>query len=205
MPKRLLIERDPVGLIPWQKPEGVKGEAKVIIEGEMPEELKTPLVVDPRFINIKLKRHARDLPVRTSFVPQSVGLYALTPESGEFTPAVWSGYRSVLYCKDWANGAPLFKLKGLSFKNPLDMLPIYLNCDLAVCAGGRTLYELSALNIPIIGIASIEHEAKVIQAFNNLKKLEGFCLKWIEHEFVTIFEDTLSRLRRDRKRGACDE
>ncbi len=91
------------------------------------------------------------------------------------------------------------------FKNPLDMLPIYLNCDLAVCAGGRTLYELSALNIPIIGIASIEHEAKVIQAFNNLKKLEGFCLKWIEHEFVTIFEDTLSRLRRDRKRGACDE
>lgn len=91
------------------------------------------------------------------------------------------------------------------FRNPPDMLPFYLNCDLAVCAGGRTLYELSAINIPIISIASIEHEAKVIQAFNNLKKLEGACLTWIEHEFVTIFEDTLSRLRRDRKRGVCSE
>ena len=118
---KLLIERDPVALIPWTKPDGIKREAKVIVEGEMPEELKKPLIVDPRFINIKLKRDLRELPVKGKFLPETIERYRLAPVFGECTPAVWSGYRSVLYCKDWINGAQLFKLKGISFTHPLDV------------------------------------------------------------------------------------
>ena len=49
--------------------------------------------------------------------------------------------------------------------NPANLLPFLQRCDFAVCAGGRTMYELFYLNKKFLPIATAEHEAEVIEEF----------------------------------------
>jgi spore coat polysaccharide biosynthesis predicted glycosyltransferase SpsG len=72
--------------------------------------------------------------------------------------------------------------------NPNDLLPFFIDSDLAICAGGRTLYELNALKIPTIAISSIEHEMITIKAFKEKGMILGGLNKWDEYDFLKLFE-----------------
>ena len=49
--------------------------------------------------------------------------------------------------------------------NPNDMNKIFLEADLVICAGGRTLYELNKIGVPCVAIATSKNEALVINKF----------------------------------------
>ena len=74
------------------------------------------------------------------------------------------------------------------FKNPPDLLPFFVECNLAICAGGRTLYELNALKVPTIAISSIEHETLTIKVFKEKGLILGGLNKWDECDFLKQFE-----------------
>ena len=78
------------------------------------------------------------------------------------------------------------------FSNPPELLSFFLDCDLAICAGGRTLYELQTLKVPTIAIASIKHEAFVIDAFLKKEALFGGLKIWSERNFLRLFKDIQS-------------
>jgi len=74
------------------------------------------------------------------------------------------------------------------FKNPPDLLPFFVECNLAICAGGRTMYELNALKVPTIAISSIEHEAQTIKVFKEKGLILGGLNKWDECDFLKQFK-----------------
>ena len=49
--------------------------------------------------------------------------------------------------------------------NVPEIIPFFQGCDLAVCAGGRTMYELFHLNKRFVPIATTEHEAAAVGEF----------------------------------------
>ena len=51
--------------------------------------------------------------------------------------------------------------------NPPDLLPYLLGCDWAVCAGGRTLYELTCLGKAVLAVATTPIEADAVRAFKR--------------------------------------
>ena len=79
--------------------------------------------------------------------------------------------------------------------NPPALSLFFLKCDLAICAGGRTLYELNALNVPAFAIASIEHEALEIRAFLQHNMLSAGLEAWNTQEFITQLAQILTFLR----------
>lgn len=81
--------------------------------------------------------------------------------------------------------------------NPADIYHYFQNCDLAICSGGRTLYELQALNIPILAVASIGHEVPVIEAFLKKKLIIAGVGLWNNREFNKNFEYSLKLLNRE--------
>lgn len=85
------------------------------------------------------------------------------------------------------------------FRNPDDMLPFFVECNLAICAGGRTLYELLALKVPTVAIASIEHEEQVINEFLAQKKLMAGLWAWDEQEFIRQLVISIDRIAKQRK------
>lgn len=78
--------------------------------------------------------------------------------------------------------------------NPSDIVPFFANCDLAICAGGRTLYELHALGVPTLAIASIEHEAVVIEAFHKRGMILERLSYWDTHRFLDRLRASLESL-----------
>lgn len=50
-------------------------------------------------------------------------------------------------------------------KNPANLIPFLQRCDFAICAGGRTMYELFCLGKNFFPIATAEHEAEVVDEF----------------------------------------
>lgn len=76
--------------------------------------------------------------------------------------------------------------------SPEDMLPLFTGCDLAICAGGRTLYELRALGTPTLALASAPHEARQIDAFLRRGLLQCGVTRWSENEFLNKFKMMLS-------------
>lgn len=73
--------------------------------------------------------------------------------------------------------------------NPPELVPLILESDLVICAGGRTLYETCFLKIPVIAIASIEHEIPVVTAF--LKR--GDILSGLKSWNSDLFIDSLKK------------
>lgn len=63
-------------------------------------------------------------------------------------------------------------------RNPASLAALMAACDVAVAAGGLTLYELRALGVPTIAIASIEHEAPVVRAFAAKGELVAGLERW---------------------------
>lgn len=50
-------------------------------------------------------------------------------------------------------------------KNPANLIPFLQRCDFAICAGGRTMYELFYLKKKFLPIATAKHEAEIIEEF----------------------------------------
>lgn len=76
---------------------------------------------------------------------------------------------------------------GEILRAPRDIAPLFAGCDLAVCAGGRTLYELHALGTPALALASAPHEAEHIQAFLDRGLLAGGLAHWDADAFRAAF------------------
>lgn len=72
--------------------------------------------------------------------------------------------------------------------SPGDMLPLFTESDLVVCAGGRTLYELHALGTPALALASAPHEAREIDAFVRRGLLQRGMTSWSDEEFLNNFK-----------------
>lgn len=68
--------------------------------------------------------------------------------------------------------------------NPSSLQPLLCDCDLVVCAGGRTLYEATALGLPTIAIATAEHEALTVRAFEQKEMLVCGLSKWRANQFM---------------------
>jgi len=80
---------------------------------------------------------------------------------------------------------------GEILRAPRAIAPLYAGCDLAVCAGGRTLYELHALGTPALALASTPLEAGHIQAFLERGMLAGGLTHWDAGAFRTSFARAL--------------
>ena len=97
--------------------------------------------------------------------PADITLKALETITSEPWPGVY--FNTILgpgYIKlDKIDG--LLQTKKNNFQlvfNPENYFSYLMGCDLAVCAGGRTMYELLYLNKKLLPIASAEHESEVI-------------------------------------------
>lgn len=80
---------------------------------------------------------------------------------------------------------------GEILRAPRDIAPLFAGCDLAVCAGGRTLYELHSLGTPALAVASAPHEAEHIQAFLDRGLLAGGLTHFDADAFRAAFSRAL--------------
>lgn len=86
----------------------------------------------------------------------------------------------------------------LVLDSPKDMLPLFTGCDLAVCAGGRTLYELHALSVPTVAVASSPLEAQAIRAFISRGWLLAGVDNFEPYHFAGVLNAALGRVSRER-------
>lgn len=70
---------------------------------------------------------------------------------------------------------------------PDNIIPYFKAADLVICAGGRTVYELSLLKKEFLPIGSTEFEAATIAAFIRHNIIGHGLLAWDEEEFNDIF------------------
>jgi len=119
MAQKLLVVRDPVGLEPWEKPTGIKSDVKVIGDG-IPQMLQTPLIINKYFKNYSLGRHENSPLLTTEkYSPKNATEYGIALREDSIH-AVWSGYRSVLFCENWQDPNMLmYRLKGVAFSSPI--------------------------------------------------------------------------------------
>ena len=77
---------------------------------------------------------------------------------------------------------------------PKDIKEYFLKNDLAICAGGRTLYELFRIGVPCIAIASSENEALVIKKFIEKGLLLSGLISWDKKYFLRQLKNAISSL-----------
>lgn len=53
------------------------------------------------------------------------------------------------------------------FSNVTDMSELMRICDIAVTAGGSTMYELSSVGVPIICFSYVDNQEKIVEGFRN--------------------------------------
>ena len=83
---------------------------------------------------------------------------------------------------------------------PEDLLPFFITCGLAICAGGRTIYELTSLGTPCLAVASAPHEVEVVEAFEKRGMILAGMPGWDDGKFAEavrkiVHEDHRSQLR----------
>ncbi|MEW5772130.1 MAG: hypothetical protein AB1916_01280 [Thermodesulfobacteriota bacterium] len=82
---------------------------------------------------------------------------------------------------------------GEILRAPRDVAPLFAGCDLAVCAGGRTLYELHALGTPTLALASAPHEEQQVEAFAQRGLIAGGLTCWNDKTFAALFSAQFGR------------
>jgi len=69
--------------------------------------------------------------------------------------------------------------------NPANLIPFLQRCDFAICAGGRTMYELFYLNKKFLPIVTAEHEAEVIEEFIRQGIIKDGLTSWDPKTFIS--------------------
>lgn len=70
-------------------------------------------------------------------------------------------------------------------KNPANLIPFLQRCDFAICAGGRTMYELFYLKKKFLPIATTEHEAEAIEACIRRGIIKVGLTSWDSKSFIS--------------------
>lgn len=55
------------------------------------------------------------------------------------------------------------------YQNVTNMLELMQSCDIAVTAGGSTMYELCAVGVPILCFSFVDNQEKIVQGFKDRK------------------------------------
>lgn len=71
--------------------------------------------------------------------------------------------------------------------NPPSLWPLISGCDLAVSAGGRTLYELCTRNKPVLAVATSPVEAEAVRMFKNRGLIADGLTRWDPQRFMDAF------------------
>ena len=155
------------------------------------------------------RRHARelkgDLRVLISFGGSDpAGLTAKTLRTISQRP--WPGVSfTVVLGPGYAHAGLVAEILGAPQQDigvadsPEDIYRFFLESDLVICAGGRTLYELHALGVPAMAVASIGHEAPVIRAFvNNGLLLDGLDC-WDDEEFTDRLDGVINHINETKR------
>ena len=86
--------------------------------------------------------------------------------------------------------------------NPLNIFSFFQGCDFAVCAGGRTMYELYYLDKMFFPVASTDHEAKVIEEFVNRGFVSCGMSTWSPALFLSNLNKCLTVCKEKNLKGA---
>ncbi len=73
-------------------------------------------------------------------------------------------------------------------KNVSDMAGLMGDCDIAVTAGGSTLYELCAVGVPILCFSFVDNQEKIVEGF---QRRQAACLAG---NYLTEGEDLIRRI-----------
>jgi len=80
---------------------------------------------------------------------------------------------------------------------PKNLMKYFMESDLAICSGGRTLYELHKLEIPTLAIASNAHEAKVINRFYKEGLILAGFSSWHKKKVLPILKKYITEITKD--------
>lgn len=105
------------------------------------------------------------------------------------------GYNNTNVVKQLINGR---KKQFEIIVNPSDLMPYLLGCDLAICTGGRTMYELLYLDKKFFPISSADHETEVIEEFLRQGLVNDGITEWQPGLFISKFKRVLSFKRSER-------
>lgn len=78
-------------------------------------------------------------------------------------------------------------------QNVQDMASLMRSCDIAVTAGGSTMYELCAAGVPIVSFSFVENQTRLVQCFFN-KKITAFGGDY-QKDGNSMFDDLLPALK----------
>ena len=84
------------------------------------------------------------------------------------------------------------------YQNITYLYDLFMESDIAICAGGNTLHELAAIGLPALVIPSMLHEVRNGKAFEQ----QGFAICCEDAEYITknLIQESISRLYDDRVR-----
>lgn len=84
---------------------------------------------------------------------------------------------------------------------PNEVAPIMLNCDLAVSAGGTTLYELGICQTPVMAFVYAKNQEKHISELcrQNLIEHIGFASNWNKEAFVKKYKNLFANYEKREK------
>lgn len=69
-------------------------------------------------------------------------------------------------------------------ESPENIFPYFESADLVICAGGRTMYELTYLSKKFFPIASCQNESAVVKAFLERSLISSGLLSWEKKDFI---------------------
>lgn len=69
-------------------------------------------------------------------------------------------------------------------ESPENIFPYFESADFVICAGGRTMYELTYLSKKFLPIASSENESQVVKIFLERNLIFSGLLSWDKKEFI---------------------
>lgn len=80
-------------------------------------------------------------------------------------------------------------------RQPENLHAVLAQCDVVICAGGITLYELLARGQSMLPVASTPFEGRVIQAFLDAKLIEHGMHVWDETRFIATLGGIIDNCR----------
>lgn len=78
-------------------------------------------------------------------------------------------------------------------RNVTDMASLMQSCDIAVTAGGSTMYELCAVGVPILSFSFVENQRRIVECFRE-KKISAYGGDYVK-DGAAIFDDLLAGLK----------